>query len=123
MGATNYDLNEKHRQHEERFAFGTPEGVEKLLTCYHDIKERRYFGDYAACDILIDLQLAIEAAGLSDRQREALRLVYVEDLGSRRAAEAMAISQRAVNKNIGRALARLARVYRDWNYGEMEEQG
>lgn len=49
-------------------------------------------------DDALDLQAAIEKAGLTDRQRQAVELVYFEGMTQDQAAEKMGISQPAVSK-------------------------
>lgn len=108
-----------HRQYDARYALDNAEGVRRLLADYHALKQRRYAGDNAASDILIDLQTAIECAGLTDRQRQAMRLVYVEDLTQTDAGERMGVSKQTVNRLINVASAKVAQVYEKWaRYGE-----
>lgn len=95
-------------------ALDTAAGVRILLGDYHALKERRYCGDTAASDILIDLQTATERAGLTDRQRQALRLVYVEDLSQVSAAERMGATKQTINRLVNVGTAKLARIYEYW---------
>ncbi|MEH7521703.1 sigma factor-like helix-turn-helix DNA-binding protein [Bacillus sp. JJ1503] len=76
--------------------------------------ERQYAGDYDAIVILVDLATAIERAGLTDRQREALSLVYVEDLTQEKAGERMGIRREAVKRHVIVAETKIARVYESW---------
>ena len=80
---------------------------------------RRFNGDTAASDILIDLFAAIQMAGLTDRQRQALRLVYEEDLTQEEAGRRMGIAQNSVSEAADRALENIAEVYWFWSrHGE-----
>lgn len=103
-----------HRQYDARYALDNAEGVRRLLSDYHALMQRRYAGDNAASDILIDLQTAIERAGLTDRQRQALELVYGEDLTQTDAGERMGVRQDVVNRHIAIATTKIARVYESW---------
>ncbi|MEK5109856.1 sigma factor-like helix-turn-helix DNA-binding protein [Cytobacillus sp. FSL K6-0129] len=103
-----------HRQYEGRYALDNTEGVRRLLADYHALKQRRFAGDNAASDILIDLQTAIERAGLTDRQRQAMHLVYGEDLTQTDAGERMGVSKQTVNRLINVASAKVAQVYESW---------
>lgn len=83
--------------------------VRKLLTDYYEVYERQFiYGDYGAVDELIDLTYAIGKAELTDRQREALRLVYVEQLTQAEAAEKVQCSQPAVNYRVEGAIKKIA---------------
>jgi DNA-binding CsgD family transcriptional regulator len=125
MGAVKHDISEGHRVLAERYCLDSPEGVHGILRDYHELKARRFTGDYAACDVLIDLHRAIAQAGLTPRQRKALRLCYIQAMTQEEAAEAMGVSQQAVTALLGGtaikrgALERIADVFRRWEYGEV----
>ncbi|MEV2911157.1 RNA polymerase subunit sigma, partial [Paenibacillus larvae] len=76
MGSVKIDIHEKDRKYTQTYALNTPKGVKSLLQDRYRIAERRFKGDTAASDILIDLSSAIESAGLTQRQAEALALVH-----------------------------------------------
>ncbi|WP_240390611.1 sigma factor-like helix-turn-helix DNA-binding protein [Bacillus sp. Y1] len=83
------------------------------------MRQRRYAGDTAASDILIDLATAIERAGLTDRQRQAIDLVYGQDLTQRDAGERMGLDKDGVSHLVSRALDSVAEVYFYWSgHGE-----
>lgn len=103
------------------YALNDTKGVHKLLRDRYFISERRYKGDTAASDILIDLNHAIEIADLSPRQTEAVALVYgYWQLTQSEAAEVMGISQKQVNKHIKEAVKKIADIFKQWNYGEID---
>lgn len=64
--------------------------------------------------MLADLATAIELAGLTERQREALTLVYFEDLTQVEAGERMGVRQDTVSKLVKSALVKIAAVYENW---------
>jgi len=68
-----------------------------ILGNLHALSARRYVGDTNASDTLVDFADAVKRAGLTSRQAEALRLVYVKDLTQRDAGLAMGVSQPAIN--------------------------
>lgn len=76
--------------------------VKATLEQMHELSARRYLGDYDACDILVDLEHAIERSDLTDRQREALYYVYVEGLTQEDAGKRMGVGKPSVNKLIKR---------------------
>lgn len=86
-----------------------------LLGDYHALVERQYAGDYDAVVILVDLATAIERAGLTDRQREALALVYEDDLSQVDTADRLGVSKQTVNRLVSVGLAKVARVYESWS--------
>lgn len=108
------DTNAKERALEQRYALDNPDGVKRLLRDYHALVERQYDGDYDAVILLVDLATAIEKAGLTDRQRQALTLVYFEDLTQADAGERMSASKQTVNRLVTVATAKVARVYEVW---------
>lgn len=99
------------------YSLSTPSGVRALLRDRANIGELRLRGDMSAADVLIDLDRAITAAEITDRQAMAIALVYGLDLTRGQAAEILGISREAVNQLIWAAAKRIASVYREWDYG------
>lgn len=64
--------------------------------------------------MLVDLTTAIEKAGLTERQREALTLVYFEDLSQVEAGKRMGATKQTINRLVTVATAKVARVYEEW---------
>ncbi|WP_235193563.1 sigma factor-like helix-turn-helix DNA-binding protein [Paenibacillus polymyxa] len=62
---------------------------------------------------------AINSAGLTDRQTEAIAWVYGVDLTQEKAAAIMGVTQQAVAKMADEAVEKIAVVYRRWDYGEV----
>jgi DNA-binding CsgD family transcriptional regulator len=117
MGSVKVDLSGKERALEESYpALNTAAGIKRLLADQNALLIRQYSGDYAAVDIVCDLQTAITAAKLTDRQREALRLVYTEDLTQEEAAKVMGVGQDVVSYHVGKAAKRIAEVYEFWGW-------
>lgn len=121
-------MDEGHRKYTVKYALNDKEGVAALLRDMHRLRERRYMsGDFSACDIVLDLQLAVDNARLTKRQREALYYVYERDLTQRDAGERMSIGQDVVSGHVALACEKIAAVYADWDYGEItllaEESG
>jgi len=119
MGHVKIDTHAKERTYTESYALSTPAGVKKLLRDRHHIASRRYKGDTAASDILIDLHSAINSAGLTDRQTEAVAWVYGVDVTQSKAAAIMGISQQAVESLLSAAIIRISDVYKRWNYEDI----
>jgi RNA polymerase sigma factor (sigma-70 family) len=111
---------DQHRKYESQYpALDNPTGLRILLSDLHALRQRRYAGDTAASDILIDLATAIERAGLTDRQRQAIDLVYGEDLTQRDAGERLGIAQNTLSEALERALENIAEIYFYWaKHGE-----
>lgn len=120
MGAVKTDLHAKERSLDEKYlALNSAVGLRILLSDYHALKLRRFNGDTSASDILIDLHTAIDHAGLTDRQRQALELVYFEDLTQEEAGKRMGLDKRGVNNLLDRALEAISDVYYYWSgHGE-----
>jgi RNA polymerase sigma factor (sigma-70 family) len=77
---------------------------------------RQYQGDYDAVVLLVDLRKAIAMAQLTDRQRQALRLVYEEDLTQEEAGKRMGIAQNSVSEATDRAIEAISEVYFYWSH-------
>jgi RNA polymerase sigma factor (sigma-70 family) len=120
LGAVKIDTQSKERALDAKYtALDTPANLRILLGDYHALKIRRFNGDTAASDILIDLTKAVELAGLTGRQSEALRLVYELDLTQEEAGKRMGIAQKNVSEALDRALENIAEVYYYWSrHGE-----
>lgn len=119
MGACKVDLTEKGRQYSVQYALNDAAGVKKLLTDRHKIASRRFNGDTDASAILLDLHSAIETAGLTARQAEAIAWVYGKDVTQAEAARIMCVGQDSVSDFVNGAAKRIAAVYQRWEYGEI----
>lgn len=120
IGVSKFDKEAGDRRYESQYpALNNPAGLRILLSDYHALKIRQYQGDYDAVVILADLHTAIEAAGLTDRQRQALTLVYGEDLTQAEAGRRMGIGRTSVETYAEAALEKIAEVYYYWaSHGE-----
>ncbi|MED3000689.1 sigma factor-like helix-turn-helix DNA-binding protein [Bacillus velezensis] len=103
-----------HRRYEATYQLNDAEGVRNLLRDYNAIDSRRFVGDTAASDILLDLKDAIDAAGLTALQHRALELIYFDDLTQQMAAEYLGIDRSVVSKHITAAVGKIASVYAYW---------
>jgi RNA polymerase sigma factor (sigma-70 family) len=120
LGAVKIDTQSKERSLDAKYpALDNPANLRILLGDYHALKLRRFKGDTAASDILIDLTKAIAMAQLTGRQSEALRLVYEEDLTQEEAGKRMGIAQNSVSEAADRAIEAISEVYWFWSrHGE-----
>ncbi|MEI2280707.1 sigma factor-like helix-turn-helix DNA-binding protein [Paenibacillus polysaccharolyticus] len=119
MGHVKIDVEKGSRSYNVKYSLNDAAGVKALLRDRHRISSARFRGDYAACDILVDLHSAINSAGLTDRQTEAIAWVYGADITQAKAAELMGIAQKNVSEAIDRAAEKMAEVYKRWEYGEI----
>ncbi|ATO12199.1 sigma factor-like helix-turn-helix DNA-binding protein [Bacillus velezensis] len=119
MGTVKIDLHRKDREFNAAYALDNAEGVKLLLADYQKFVSRKRCGDYAAVEVLIDIHKAIELAGLTDRQRQAIELVYFGELTQTDAGERLGIAQKNVNEALDRASEKLADIYYYWaGHGE-----
>jgi predicted DNA-binding protein (UPF0251 family) len=89
--------------------------VKALLADYLALVERQYYaGDFGAVGRLIDLHSAVEEAGLTARQRQALELTYYYGYNQREAGGKMGVGQRRAGYIIDEACAKIAAVYAEW---------
>lgn len=119
MGHVKTDIDKKARVYEVKYALNSAAGVKKLLRDRHYVSSARYNGDTDASAILIDLHSAINSAGLSATQTEAVALVSGMDLTQQEAAKVMGITRQAVAQSYDAACEKIAAVYERWNYGEI----
>ena len=89
-----------------------------ILRNLHALSERRYVGDTNASDVLLDFHYAVKRARLTDRQTEALRLVYVEDLTQRSAGERMGVTREAVSLFVSAGEEKVNGIYTKWEAKE-----
>ncbi|MGI2709049.1 sigma factor-like helix-turn-helix DNA-binding protein [Bacillus cytotoxicus] len=120
MGVSKYDNEAAHRRIEQNYALDNPKSIDLLLRHLPYMQERRFNGDYAASDILIDLETAISTADLTDRQRQVLRLVYFEDLKQRDVAVSLGITAPTVNLYKRLLAKKIAAVFERWAW---EDEG
>jgi RNA polymerase sigma factor (sigma-70 family) len=97
MGVTRRDMNKREKEYEELYPLDTTKGILSLLCSIHQVGEKRYYeGDYDACNLLIDLELAIEQAGISEKQKEIIHLLYYKGFTQKEASQITGSSQQAV---------------------------
>lgn len=90
---------------------GSVKQVGRALTQLHSISERRYHGDYGACDILIDLERDMSRAELTTQQLAAINLVYFEDKDQKEAAVLLDISQQRISSLVRTSVQKIARLF------------
>jgi DNA-directed RNA polymerase specialized sigma24 family protein len=120
MGAVKVDLSQKERALDTKYpALDSPENLRILLSDYHALLNRQYQGDYDALVLLADLETAISMAKLTERQSEALRLVYEEDLTQEEAGKLMGINRIVVLEHVEKAIEAISEIYYYWaHHGE-----
>lgn len=95
------------------YTLESEKGVYALLANIHHVRALRFArSDYDACNILLDYLLAYENADLTEKQKEALDLVYEKDLTQKEAAERMGATQQAVQQHIKAAVKKIAETYK-----------
>lgn len=85
--------------------------VEMLLSLIPYYSERQYSGNYYDNDDLNDIHAAIERAGLTDKQREALELVYIKDQTYEDAAKLVGVSRITMLLRTKRAVSLVTAAY------------
>ncbi|MGI1816242.1 sigma-70 family RNA polymerase sigma factor [Bacillus subtilis] len=85
-----------------------------LLADYQKFVSRKRCGDYDAATILIDIHKALDLANLTNRQRQAIELVYFGELTQAEAGERMGITQKNVNETLDRSVEKIADIYYYW---------
>lgn len=82
--------------------------VRETLTRYHSISQRRFDGDFGACDILMDLNNAIEEAGLTHRQLEIMHYVYMLDHPQEETGVRLGVRRQVINEHLMFAIRKIA---------------
>jgi len=119
MRMNNLDMMKHARRYAQEYALNTSTGVKQLLRDQHRISARRGRGDMSASDILIDLNSAIQLAGLTNRQREAVAWIYENDATQQAAAEMMGIRKDSVKDLIADGVDRITAIFVQWNYAHV----
>lgn len=108
-----------HRKYSDRFPYETTKGVKKLLRQAQRLSDARYErADFAACDILLDLESAMRAADLTPLELHVVLELYVKDNTQEHVGRSMNITQRQISRIATSACAKVAGVYKRWNYGK-----
>lgn len=117
IGSVKVDLSTKERALEETFpALNTPAGIKRLLGEQGALEIRQYAGDYDAVLLLTDLETAISKAKLTERQSEAIRLVYEADLTQEEAARQAGVDKSVMSRRLEKATEKVAEVYEYWGW-------
>lgn len=124
MGAVKIDTASREKVLDDLYPMDKFRGIYALLANIHHMREMRFVrGDYDACNLLLDFYDAYEAANLTERQREILRLVFEKDMRQQDVALEMGISQQAVSDHVKAAVQKIARVNRQREVGIFLVQG
>ncbi|KEK22487.1 MULTISPECIES: sigma factor-like helix-turn-helix DNA-binding protein [Bacillus cereus group] len=118
MGVSKYDNEAAHRRIEHNYALDNPKSIDLLLRHLPYMQERRFNGDYAASDVLMDMETAVANADLTDRQRQVLRLVYFEDMKQRDVAISLGITAPTVNLYKRLLAQKIAAVFERWAWSD-----
>lgn len=87
------------------------ERVHFLLTAIPYFHEVQHLGNYYVADDLYDILDALERADLTEKQREAVRLVYVEDRTQTEAGHILGVSQSVIKRHLKKALTKITEAY------------
>jgi DNA-directed RNA polymerase specialized sigma24 family protein len=88
--------------------------VKALLEGYEELQEKKYSGKWHLADEMMDLERAIELADLTDRQREALELVYFMHRLHSEAGDSLGIARQKVGFHLSAAVKKIASIYEQW---------
>ena len=105
------DIHARQRQLDLIYRLNTTKGVKKLLNSVPELKESRYWGDYASCDLLIDLETALERLELSETQKRIIELHFYLGLTQVEVAEVLGMTQQGVAYHIATILKRLRNIF------------
>lgn len=93
----------------------TEHGVLSILSNHRKISIEAYaLGNPEKVEILIDLDLLLTEANLTERQRQIVELYYIEQRTQEQTAEALGISQQRVQELLPVIKGRIKAVARKW---------
>ncbi|MGH0964028.1 sigma factor-like helix-turn-helix DNA-binding protein [Bacillus cereus] len=118
MGVSKYDNEAAVRRIEQEYALDNSKSIDLLLRHLPYMQERRFNGDYAASDVLMDMETAISNADLTDRQRQVLRLVYFKDMKQTQVAVEMGITAPTINLYKRLLTQKIAAVFERWAWSD-----
>lgn len=96
----------------------TETSVLSIISNHRKISIEAYaVGDPEKVEILIDIDLLLREANLTDRQRQIVELYFIEQRTQEQTAEVLGISQQAVGDQLPIIKRRIKEVARKW--GEM----
>lgn len=119
MGVSMYDQEAGQRRLEAVFPLEYGAGVTMLLKNYQLFAERAILaGNFAAIDMLLDLDEAIAAAYLTDRSWQCVQLCLIQDHKIEDVAAALGIDKAAVSRHVSGAVRKIADNFRYWKYND-----
>lgn len=92
--------------------------VKHLLRTYEELESRRFNGDLVAVETLIDLEYAIDRAGLSARQRHYIHDYYVLGYTGDEIGIIDGVGRQAVRNVLKRAEDAIQKIYDKWEVAE-----
>lgn len=114
MGAVAIDINATSRKLEVLYPMNTREGIETFLEQLPYIQEAMYLtGDFDALIMIVDFEKAMVESGLSDKEKQALELVFIEDIKSVDVAKMLGVTKQTVRKWVERGSDKLANYYKE----------
>lgn len=120
MGYVKYDTETAARAYSTKYDLETAAGVKNLLRDLEIVhRARTDRADYAAADILIDLNSAGRSAGLTSNEATAITYIYRDGLTHKEAALALGVPASGMTALIDSAIEKIAEVYKRWEYGEI----
>lgn len=87
-----------------------------ILQTLPELDTRRYAGDIAASDTLVDFAAACKKANLTELQKEAIALIYVEGHTQQSAADLLGVERSTLAKRANSGTAALEEIYTYWRY-------
>lgn len=120
LGSVKFDTDKASRAYSTRYDLETTEGVTRLLRDSDALHYARIdLADYAASDILIDLNSAAMHAGLTSRESGALMRIYSAGMTHKETAFALGIPLSELSALVESAIEKITEVYKRWEYGEV----
>lgn len=116
MGVSNYDFEGTQRRLDAMYLLTTPDGVTALLEDWEQLLIRPFDrGDYGVIDLILDMQVAVANAELTDKQWQAIDLVLIKGYTQQEVGDMEGVSQQSIQKRVFSATKKIAEVYHYWH--------
>lgn len=110
MGSVRVDLNKRERWYDVRYPLDNPYGIKHIFEDYRKLWKSVYErSDLDALNVILDFMQALYEARLTDKQKEALFLVFIEKMTQEEAAEELGIDRSKVSTRVDRAINKIAK--------------
>lgn len=115
MGKSGFVPGQDERVLDDKYKIQGRKGVQKVLVNIHQIYEMRHSSN-ALCDLLLDLNRAIQEGGLNDNEKRAIYHRFELIKNFKEVAQSMNLSPVQAKRLIRSSCVKIANVFKKWDY-------